>query len=257
MPEENRVLKIANWNVERADPSQRRCSAIREHMAAIDADVWVLTETHELISPGDDYSATFSAEPDRQSLPGERWVGIWSKFAVQPRSSLVSDSARCVAARLIHPKHGDIVVYGCVLPWHGSKSRDTPSVGGAAFEAALDLHRGDWRRLRNAFPNAILIVAGDFNQDLAFRHYYGSKKNRRLLEKSLEEEGLEAVTAAGHDPVAKTRLRMLALTTSACRGPVHGVCFQQNAGRIQTRRTNASRIILASSWNSDGTNQTD
>jgi len=196
-------LKIGNWNLERADPSQDRCLAIREHMAAVDADVWVFTETHELVGPGDRYSAAFSGEPDRQSKPGERWVGIWSKLPVQPLPSFVSDSARCAAARLVHPEFGDIVVYGCVLPWHGSKWRDTSSAGGAAFEAALDLQRSDWKRLRTEFANAMMIVAGDFNQDLASRHYYGSKKNRLLLEKMLEEEELEAVTAADHDPVAR------------------------------------------------------
>ncbi len=197
------MLKIANWNLERVEPSLGRCSAIRRHMANVDADVWILTETHDQVAPGDDYSATFSGEPDRQSKPGERWVGIWSRLPVQPLPSFASDSARCAAARLVHPTHGDIVVYGCVLPWHGSTWRGIPSLGGAAFAVALDLQRADWRRLRNAFPNASLIVAGDFNQDLAARHYYGSRKNRRLLEDTLEEAELEVVTAAGNDPVAR------------------------------------------------------
>lgn len=172
-------------------------------MAAIDADLWILTETHELVGPGDGYSAAFSGEPDRRSESGERWVGIWSKFPVETLSSFVEDSARCVAARIVHPEFGEIVVYGGVLPWNGSKWRNLPSAGGVAFEAALHMQRSDWNRLRRKFADAMMIVAGDLNQDLASRHYYGSKKNRRLLEKVLEEEGLEAVTAAGHDPVAR------------------------------------------------------
>jgi len=66
-----------------------------------------------------------------------------------------------------------------------------------AFPEALNLYVGDWQRLRTAFPNALHIVAGDFNQDLAPYLYYGSKKQRALLEAALASPGIRmtALTA--------------------------------------------------------------
>jgi hypothetical protein len=197
------MLKIANWNLRRALPSQRRVSAIREHMAVVGADIWILTETHQAISPGDGFLSVTSGDPDRPSKPGERWVGIWSRSAVEPLSSFVSDAARCVAARTAHPDVGEIVIFGCVLPWVGSAWKEITSAGGAAFAAALDEYRRDWERLRLEFPRAVLVVAGDFNQSLVDWHYYGSKRQRGLLESVLAETGLTVATAGAADPIAR------------------------------------------------------
>ena len=65
------TLRIANWNLQRAFPVTRRVPAIREHMASISADLWILTETHESISPGDGFFSATSGVPDRESMPGE------------------------------------------------------------------------------------------------------------------------------------------------------------------------------------------
>jgi hypothetical protein len=160
------MLKIANWNLERALPAQDRVSIIREHMALVRADIWILTETHEAISPFDGFLAVTSGDPDRNFKPGERWVAIWSRLALEPLPSYVSDSARCAAARTNHPDVGEIIVFGCVLPWTGSNWKGIASAGGASFAAALEEYRRDWERLRSAFPDAVLVVAGDFNQSL-------------------------------------------------------------------------------------------
>jgi len=194
-------MKIANWNLERVLPSQSRVSAIREHFAAVDADIWILTETHELVGPGKDFSSVMSGEPDRKSEPGEHWAGIWSRHPITHLPSFVSDAARCTAAHIAHPDIGDMVVYATVLPWGGSKWGGIESADGAAFEAALGAYVGDWQKLRASFPNALRVVAGDFNQDLAPYHYYGSKKQRALLESGLAAAGVVALTAGANDPI--------------------------------------------------------
>lgn len=194
-------MKIANWNLQRILPTERRATAIQEHLLAIDADIWTLTETHEQVGPGDNYSSVMSGDPDRDSKPGERWTGIWSRFPIQPLPSFVSDSARCTAARISHPEIGDIVVYATVLPWLGSTWGEYSSADGASFEAALNTYVLDWQRLRAAFPDALCVVAGDFNQDLAPYHYYGSKKQLRLLESGLAAAGLVARTSNVNDPI--------------------------------------------------------
>lgn len=90
-----------------------------------------------------------------------------------------------------------------VLPWVGSEWRGVPSHDGAAFASALAIYKSDWEKLQKAYPHAIHIVAGDFNQSLANWHYYGSKKNRVKLELALEESNLQAITSGADDPIVR------------------------------------------------------
>jgi endonuclease/exonuclease/phosphatase family metal-dependent hydrolase len=46
-------------------------------------------------------------------------------------------------------------------------------------------------------------VAGDFNQDLASKHYYWSATAREALRKALKVADLRALTAEPNDPVEK------------------------------------------------------
>jgi hypothetical protein len=196
-------LKIANWNLQRLQPSQRRAEAIVEHVVGVGADLWILTETHQAFSPGAGFHSACSGAPDRESAPGERWSAIWSRFPLEPLPDYVSDPARCTAARTTHPELGEVVIHACVLPWGGSMWQGTHSRGGLAFELAVDMYSRDWLSLRTDFPDAVLVVAGDFNQSLADHHYYGSNRQRGLLESALEDVGLTAVTAGAGDPIAR------------------------------------------------------
>jgi hypothetical protein len=46
-------VKIATWNLARVLPTNtQRCAEIVRWLDAVDADVWVLTETHDSVSPG-------------------------------------------------------------------------------------------------------------------------------------------------------------------------------------------------------------
>jgi endonuclease/exonuclease/phosphatase family metal-dependent hydrolase len=222
-------VKIANWNLERVLPSQPRCSSIREHFLKIDADIWILTETHELVGPGGGYSSVMSGEPDRESKPGEHWAGIWSRHPITHLPSFVSDAARCTAAYIKHPDIGEIVVYAMVLPWTGSEWRGFRSADGVAFAEALNTYVGDWQKLHAAFPNALHIVAGDFNQDLAPYHYYGSKKQRGLLEAALAASSIKmtALTAEANDPIDWDRKQRYACIDHICVSESPGI----HAGR--------------------------
>ena len=81
-------------------------------------------------------------------------------------------------------------MYATVLPWLGRKWREHPSADGVAFYEALKLQKSDWQEIHKVYPDDELFVLGDFNQDLAPFHYYGSKKNRLALESALLETGL-------------------------------------------------------------------
>lgn len=90
-------LRIATWNPARPLNSRRR-RRIAAWMHSVAADVWVLTETHDLVSPGETYSSVSSSGADRPCDPGERWVTIWSRYPAEPIRTI--DAVRTVAARL-------------------------------------------------------------------------------------------------------------------------------------------------------------
>jgi len=196
------MLKIANWNLERVVPNKARAKRIDAVMSEVAADIWVLTETHKDIVPVSFYSIT-SEEQDPGSRAGERWSAILSRYPVESLGDFVSDKIRCAAGKLEHPQLGLIVVYALVLPWGGSQWRGIPSRGGAAFASALAAYQFDWEQLQQAYPNALHIVAGDFNQSLVGWHYYGSKQNRLKLELAFKKSNLQAITSGANDPIAR------------------------------------------------------
>lgn len=199
------TLRLATWNLERPSrPSRLRAQSIREWIAKIDADVWVLTETTDAFTPGDAYDAVSAVHPDRPAERGERWVTIWSRLPVLATLT-TSDTSRTAAAVIALPGSGRGIVYGTVLPWLGSAWRGYPSAGGRAFAAALDAQAADWLRYRWNEPDAELFVLGDFNQDLVGwpPRYYGSRANRAHLESVLETLNLVAVTGGLGDPVRR------------------------------------------------------
>ena len=192
------MLSIANWNLERITPSQKRADRIKLEIAKISADVWILTETHKDVGPEYFTSVTSTA-----SQEGECWSSIWSKFPITPLMEYVSDKERCTAAKVTHPEYGDLIVYATVLPWVGSTWRGQSWDMGTAFISALTTYRGDWEKLQSVYPNAIHIIAGDFNQSLVDWHYYGSKQIRSRLEQTMCECNMTIVTAGIHDPIAR------------------------------------------------------
>jgi len=194
------AMRIATWNLRRPRRADsQRTLAISEYMRQIDADIWILTETHESISPGSSYTSVATTGTDREQSVGEQWTIIWSRFPVVATES-TTDPIRTVCATIASPGHGTIVVYGTVLPW-ASDMRLQPITGADAFVKMLVDQTADWERLRTQWPNALLCVAGDFNQNLSKKHYCGSAKGRDALRASLVKTGLHCATGDDVDPV--------------------------------------------------------
>ena len=205
MPDEDRDghVKFATWNLGRPlPPDGRRVARIVHEIRRVGADIWVLTETHDLVTPGTDCSCVSTAGMDRPGEPGERWVSIWSRYSIEPLPE-TSDPMRAVAARVVPPVGPPLIVYGTVLPWLGSPWRHVAASGGQAFAAALEAQASDWRRLRTVYSDHDFLLAGDFNQDLADTHYYGSRSNRRALQEALDGASLVALSAGDRDPVRR------------------------------------------------------
>lgn len=179
-------------------------------MRRADADIWVLTETRRGLSPGPEYRpiAASTAGRDGKEIagladPDEVWVGIWSRLDGEVTPLTTIAPSRTAAARLVTGGR-PLVVYGTVLPW----SADTAGLGARGAEKfclALEEQRRDWARLVEQNPGAELCVAGDFNQDLDTKHYYGSASGRAALASVFGETGLVCLTAGEWDPVKKVR----------------------------------------------------
>ena len=186
----------------RATPTQSRFAAIERSCNLQENDIWFLTETYEYLVPNEGYFSCFSGVPDRESKPGEKWSAIWSRWPMEALEGYVSDPARCVAGRIAETPFGEMILYGTVLPWN-TDPRAEASSSYQAYADALAVQKSDWLKIQRDYPGVTLIVAGDFNQDLAAWHYYGSKGKRAVLTTALAECNLFALTGEPDDPIAR------------------------------------------------------
>jgi len=198
-------MKIATWNLERAQPHTPQAEAQQQWIARINADLWIFTETHTAASPGAGYQSVVS-DLATTDTPGDgRWVQIWVRDQglrqVSPLATADPDRTTCALIEL--ENGGRCLVYGTVLPWLGSAWRTYGAEDGVAFLAALAVQQADWQRLQNVYPNTLLVVAGDFNQDLNVLPYYGSRRTKQALRQALLEADLECLTFGDNDPVRR------------------------------------------------------
>lgn len=214
-------LRIGTWNVEYGCGAEKN-RARRELLEGWKADVWVLTETHDELDLSPSHVALHSEQ--RYATPGGRWTTIWTSLPVIERLS-TGDPQRCVAARLDGGKAGAIIVYGTVLPWNGDIGPDAhrPAQGWEEFYRVVPEQGREWAALRQRYPDATFILAGDLNQDLGGRHYYGTKACRALLVSELAKAGLECLTAT--DRFAPSALQ---------HPPIDHVCAGAGSGKSLT-----------------------
>jgi hypothetical protein len=169
-------------------------------MQAVDADIWVLTESHSHVAPGVGYQRIAQSGRASATDADESWVAVWSRIAGTP--VVTTDRDRTAAAEMPFGPAGSLVVFGTVLPWLGSGWRNIAAANGAAFRASLAEQVADWTRIRAEDPRRELCVAGDFNQDLLTEgHYYGSKAGRAAVRSALDTSMLSCPTSDPNDAV--------------------------------------------------------
>lgn len=224
------TIRIATWNLARPrNATSTRASKLLEWIQRIDADVWVLTETHEAIRPGPEYASVSTTGLDRTEISGERWTMIWSRLPIL-QSQPTSDPIRTVCARVAIQPTRSCHVYGIVLPWRSDR-RWLPKSGGLAFASALQEQEADWLRLRHEFPTDLLCVAGDFNQELAEKSYAGTALGRRELRRALAATQLHCATGDDADPVARI--------TGGKRSNIDHICWDAAVATARPVRTGA------------------
>jgi len=197
-------MKIATWNLERPKASQReKLDGLRARMLAVEADIWILTETNSCVSPGPDYRCVASTPisgPERY-WPGENRTTIWSRFPIE-KAIETHDHETAVCAEI---KHGDslILVYGTIIPYHAAGTKYPYRFEGKVVSGrkgwelhyeSIGNHAADWWRLRKKFQNHSMCVAGDLNQNRDGRRWYGTKAGREELGLALSGADMTCVT---------------------------------------------------------------
>jgi hypothetical protein len=205
-------MRIATWNLERpTDRQPEKIEALKARMLAVDADVWILTETNSCVSPGSEYQCLESRPitgPERYAA-GENRTTIWSRLPMGQEPIKTHDPETAVYAEI---KHGDslFLIYGTIIPYQHAGTSYPYRFEGAEVEGkkawelhyeSIGNHAADWRRLRDEFPAHLLVVAGDFNQNRDGRRWYGTKKGRQDLGAALASVNLACATEGVIEPV--------------------------------------------------------
>ena len=165
-----------------------------------DADVWVLTETHDDLALSYPYQSIHTEQRYRTNNGG-RWTSIWTRFPIIERINTI-DPSRTVCARLQADTGLEVVAYGTVLPWMHDRTRDAddPRPAWSEFYRVTDQQAVEWKRLRGRYPSAALVVAGDLNHNLGGPHYYGTNKGRNQLHEALAGAELDCLTQTDNFP---------------------------------------------------------
>jgi len=169
----------------------------------MDADIWILTETHDDIDLSSSGHEAVRAQPRSSARQGEVWVTIWSRHPILDRVP-VDDPDRTVAA-LVESPFGPLLVYGTVLPWHSDPGPNRDAKVWSEHHRVIPLQGSEWARLAERYSDARLCVAGDLNTNLGEPHYYGTRSGRALLREALEGAGLVCVTETDHVPPGRLR----------------------------------------------------
>ena len=172
------------------------------------ADVWILTETHESVTPGDDYKGYSSNLIEGVHWTGESRTTVWSRFPVlQQIETHDPDTAICIEIKSPVEK---MLVYGTVLPYGGAGSQYAYRIGGEDIAGtsgwilhydSIRQHQADLMRLRAEYPNHLICFGGDLNQSRdgrrwgeSNRQWYGTNEGRDLLSNCLQAADLTCKT---------------------------------------------------------------
>ena len=221
-------LRVATWNLERPGKTRLdRPRRILNVIQKINADIWILTETNEIVVPGDDFTGFASTPVDGLHRSGENWTTIWSRFPVtRVIRTHAPEIAVCVE---IESQIGPLIVFGTVLPYHADRVASEGYRGWQSHYESIPEHGADWRRIRADYPSHLFCVAGDLNQSRDERRWdgrlwYGTQKGRTMLTDTLANCSLACVTE--EDFVATGKLTTRSSIDHICIDKKHVACVR-------------------------------
>jgi hypothetical protein len=138
-------MKIATWNLDCVQPGLGAWSVrIREALGPIDADAWVLTESHPEFIPGAGYDLMAASTEAQDRVKGDRWVTICVRQGIEAEALVLTwELERAAALRVAVDVGGSVSV---LVPFclGASDTRWTKYRGGRAFERALTAQATNW-----------------------------------------------------------------------------------------------------------------
>lgn len=184
-------LRIGTWNLDRSGVRGRdRQRPQIEKLLQLDADVWILTETHAALAlPG--YTSLASALDTTFHKAGESCAAIWSRYPLKKIETADPTSNSC--AELESP-FGPMLIYGTIITYHADGVWEGLAKPWERHRQAVLEQTAEWRELRQRYPEHLFCVAGDFNMNLDGRRWYGVKDAKENLLKGLEIAGLYCAT---------------------------------------------------------------
>lgn len=195
-------LRIATWNIDR--PTQtgwKKNPIIVEKLREIDADIWVLTETNAAIVPESKRPdplcgyVGLASLPESPSRPGQNRSTVWSRLGIT-RAIKTFDSDTAVCAE-VETRIGPMLVYGTIITYWADRGKNN-SNNWVEHQKEIGNHSADWMRIKKAFPNHIMCVAGDFNQNRDRTQWFldptGNQESVDQLTEELEMNSLICVT---------------------------------------------------------------
>jgi endonuclease/exonuclease/phosphatase family metal-dependent hydrolase len=211
-------MKIATWNLQRPGKTKaERATRLQARIAAVDADIWILTETNAIIVPGQDFSGVASPPVPGLHRSGENWTTIWSRFPIlSVIPTCAPETSVCVE---IEGPSGRILVYGTVLPYHADRIAGEGLRSWQSHYESIPLHEQDWLEIRAKRPEHHFCLAGDLNQSRDGRRWngrlwYGTNKGREMLTRAFERCDLKCLTE--EDFVAAKKLKTRSTIDHIC-----------------------------------------
>ena len=192
------VLRVATWNLDRS--GIRKKSRITDQLKilnSLEADILILTETHDSITPDKHPHHASSKRELGYHEPGESCVAIWSRFELKMVTNTCEDPYLTVCAEIHDPvEFGNIIVYGTIITYGGDGVREKLAKHWERHRAAVKLQTAEWKVLRQRYPNHLMIVAGDFNENLNQKRWYGVKDAKAAIKEGLASADMLCPTAA-------------------------------------------------------------
>ncbi len=187
--------RIATWNLDRPR-SNSKATRIKAKLSDIAADIFVLTETSELINLQPEYQAVKSQE--FELYKNQPWITIWSRWKVV--EEIETFNSFRTACCLLEAPFGPLIIYGTIIPYHmaGVSGNRYPDKGKKVWQLHIEDiidQSQDWQNIMDNYPNIPFVVAGDFNQTRdGLKYGYGTNQGRKILTQKLTDNGLSCVT---------------------------------------------------------------
>lgn len=188
---ENTRLRISTWNLERPKAASYKKNSIRiEKLREINADIFVLTETHAAITLNT-YSSLASIS-DTKHGEGESYSSILSRWPILQQIP-THDPVYTVCAEIDTPD-SPIIVYGTIITYANDGVSSGTAKRWEKHRLSIERHAADWLRIRKQFPDHLFCVAGDFNQSRDGSGWYEDKQSIKMLTAALSDAGIVCVT---------------------------------------------------------------